>query len=147
MQQTAPQESYIMHALLLGHFHFAATGLGTASSGAACRAGWIPWPIFPARRRSMAATAHAATSSSPLVVCRGVVACSGMSRPCSAASSSSSVIVPGLTNSASQMCSSSIAYVGRSFGIFKRQPCTKFRAFSEKRPAGKSGGSPSTIAY
>ena len=116
-------------------------GLGTASSGAACKAGFDFLPIVPFRLRPRASITHCAISSSTIP---GADASSSM--PSSAASSSSSVIVGGFSNGASHGCRNNMAYVGRNFGILLRAPLTKSRAASENFSGGKSGGSPSTIA-
>lgn len=94
-------------------------GLGTASSGAACSAGFAFLPIFPLRLLSIASATQSATSLSRT----GRPALSSPAAS-SAASSSSSEIVGGLSRGVSQGWRSNNAYVGRSLGVLFRQPRT-----------------------
>lgn len=122
-------------------------GLVTASSGAACRAGLALLPILPRRRLSIASMTQAETSLSAV---KGRWSCPGPrlspSVPHVSSSSSSSEIVGGFINGASQGCLINMAYVGRCLGTLCRHERTKSRAASEKPLSGRSGGSPSTIA-
>ena len=95
-------------------------GLGTASSGAACSAGFVFLPIFPLRLLSIASETQSATSLSRT----GRPALSPPTTS-SAASSSSSEMVGGLSRGVSQAWRSNNAYVGRSLGVLFRQPRTK----------------------
>jgi hypothetical protein len=118
-------------------------GLDIESSGAACKAGFSFFPIKPFSRLSIAAMTHSATSLSAIP--SGLL--SVVLSPSASPSSSASRIAGGFVNPDSQACRKSIAYVGRSLGILFKQPRTKSRAASENSPCGRSGGSPSTMAY